>query len=74
MAANAAYRHECIAGKQLPKARKQMSKAQLDELKAIIEQEEDKFAAYEGEIPDEMSEEVEHEMKEPDVPKLNKHV
>ena len=48
MATDAAYRHECIAGKQLPKARKPMPKAKQDELKAILEQEEDEFEPIEA--------------------------
>ena len=50
LAADAAYRHECILGKQLPKARKPMKPAQEAELKALLEQEEDQFEALEPEM------------------------
>ena len=70
LASDAAFKHECIAGKQLPKARKQMSTAQQDELKAILAKEEHEFEPFEDEMP----EDEEQEMQEPDAPKVDQHV
>ena len=55
MATGAAYIHECIAGKQLPRAMRPMPQGQQDELKAILEKAEDQFAAHEDDVLEEAS-------------------
>ena len=70
VAADAAFKHECIDEKQLPKARKPIPAADQAELKALIEMHEDEFEPldpeYQVEIP--------IECERCDAPKSNKDV
>ena len=69
-AADAAFKHECIDEKQLPKARRPITAADRAELKRLTEMHEDEFEELDPEYQVEMSDECER----CDAPKFDKDV
>ena len=70
VAADAAFKHECIDEKQLPKARRPITAADRAELKRLTEMHEDEVEELDPEYQVEMSDECER----CDAPKFDKDV